>query len=298
MEPGPVHFMKISLIVLAFVIAAVAGALASTARRWDIETARMVRELRGLVGDHTVSQPLRAELSDLPPPVQRYFRAVLGDNTTQIRSARIEHAGDFLLKPPNNWRPFRSIQHAVTDRPGFVWDARISMAPGVAVRVRDALVDGRGSMLGRAAGLFTVVDVKNTPDMASVALHRYLAEAAWLPTALLPSAGVEWSAIDDSTARATLGVDETSVWLDFHFGHDGLIERVYTPARARDVGGTAVPTPWEGRFTRYETRHGFLIPIEAEVAWLLARPCDGNRIHREFPLGHTAGRTASRCRAG
>lgn len=59
------------------------------------------------------------------------------------------------------------------------------------------------------------------------------------------------------------------MWLDSHFGRDGHIERVYTPARARDVGGTAVLTPWEGRFTRYETRHGFLIPIEAVVAWLL-----------------------------
>jgi uncharacterized protein DUF6920 len=150
-----------------------------------------------------------------------------------------------------------------------VWDARISMAPGLAVRVRDALVDGRGSTLGRLAGLITVVDVNGSPDIASGALHRYLAEAAWLPTALLPSSGVLWSAIDDSTARATLGIGETSVWLDFHFGQGGLVERVYTPARARDVGGTAVPTPWEGRFTRYEAQHGFLIPIEAEVAWLL-----------------------------
>lgn len=229
----------------------------------------MVGELQRQSHEHVATAAPFAELSHLPAPVQRYFSVVIGDNSATIHSARIEHTGNFLLKPPNNWQSFRSVQHVVTDPPGFVWDARISMVPGLAVRVRDALVDGQGSMLGRAVGLFTVVDVKNTPEMASGSLHRYLAEAAWLPTALLPSAGVEWSAIDDSTARATLGVGQTSVWLDFHFGSDGLIERVYTPARARDVGGTAVATPWEGRFTRYEMRHGFLIPIEAEVAWLL-----------------------------
>jgi len=257
------------LLLLALVVAAAVSALLVAAKRWNAASAALVRELERRSAESPTRLRLSDELATLPPPVQRYLSAALGDDPPTIRFARIAHSGEFLLKQPNEWRPFRSTQYIATDSPGFVWDARIRMVLGLDVRVRDALVNGRGSMLGRVAGLITVVDVKDTPDIASGALHRYLAEAAWAPTALLPSAGAQWTAIDDSTARATLGAGQTSVSLDFHFGTNGLIERVFTPSRMRDVAGRGVPTPWEGRFLHYERRGTFLIPVQAEVAWLL-----------------------------
>lgn len=261
--------MRGVLFLLALIVAAVVGALLVAATRWNRASTALVRELERQSAERTI--PLRPsdELTALPAPVQRYLRAALGTDSPTIQFARIEQAGEFLLKAPNEWRPFHSTQYIATQPPGFVWDARIRMAPGLDVRVRDAFVNGRGSMLGRVAGVVSVVDVKDTPDIASGALHRYLAEAVWAPTALLPSAGVQWTAIDDSTARATLGVAQTSVSLDFHFGANGLIERVFTPSRMRDVAGRGVPTPWEGRFRHYERRGDFLIPVQAEVSWLL-----------------------------
>lgn len=82
-------------------------------------------------------------------------------------------------------------------------------------------------------GLWPVVSAEGTPEIAAGALHRYLAESVWFPTALLPSQGVVWTALDDSSARATLTVSTTMVSLDFHFGADSLVSRVYTSARAR-----------------------------------------------------------------
>ena len=40
------------------------------------------------------------------------------------------------------WLPLVSIQRVVVRRPGFVWDARIQMLPGLDVRVHDAYVAG------------------------------------------------------------------------------------------------------------------------------------------------------------
>ncbi len=56
---------------------------------------------------------------------------------------------------------------------------------------------------------------------------------------------------------------------DFHFGTDGLVERVYTASRFRDVEGTSVPTPWEALVSGYEERNGVLVPSAGEAAWLL-----------------------------
>jgi hypothetical protein len=97
---------------------------------------------------------------------------------------------------------------------------------------------------------------------------RYLAEAAWYPTVLLPSAGVAWTAVDGRTARATLTDHGVTVALDFHFGRHGEVARV-SGERYRDVDGRGVPTPWEALLVDY-ARHGrMIIPTAGEVAWLL-----------------------------
>jgi hypothetical protein len=210
------------------------------------------------------------ELDGLPAPVARYFRLVLRDGQPLVRHARLRQSGQFLVRPAQQvWGPFEAVQHIVTAPPGFVWDARIRMAPGVTVKVRDSFVDGTGSMLGKALGLFTVVRLERTPPIAAAALHRYLAEAAWCPTMLLPAAGVSWTPIDASTARATLTAGATTVWLECRFGADGLIERVFTPERHYAAAGRTMPMPWQGRFSEYAERHGMRIPTVGEVEWLL-----------------------------
>lgn len=57
----------------------------------------------------------------------------------------------------------------------------------------------------------------------------------------------------------------------FGFNDAGLIESVRAEARGRTVGNTVIPTPWEGRWSRYELRGGMLVPLEGEVAWILPR---------------------------
>jgi len=55
----------------------------------------------------------------------------------------------------------------------------------------------------------------------------------------------------------------------FSFRADGLVESVFTSARMREVDGRAIPTPWQGRFARYEERTGMTIPLAGEIEWLL-----------------------------
>jgi hypothetical protein len=187
-----------------------------------------------------------------------------------VRSARIEHTGEFRTDGSDaGWRPFRSVQHFTTDPPGFVWDAAIRMAPFLEVRVRDSYVDGRGSMLGKLAGVVPVVDQQGTAELAAGALSRWLGEAVWFPTALLPRPGLAWEAVDRRTARATLTDAGNTVSMDCRFGDDGRIVGV-TAERYRDVDGVGVLTPWQVEFDEYEEFGGMRIPASAEVAWILS----------------------------
>ncbi len=212
------------------------------------------------------------DLAGLPAPVQRYFRAVLKEGQPVITSVRVEHTGAFnMSQTAEQWLSFTSTQHVVTHRPGFVWDARISMAPGVAIHVHDAYVAGTGVLAARLLGLFAVMEMPAAPELDQGELMRFLAEAAWYPTALLPGQDVQWEAIDDTRAAATLRDGATSVRLVFQFDEQGLIVAVQADDRYRDVNGTLVATPWQARHWDYQARDGMLVPLQGEVAWLLPR---------------------------
>lgn len=111
---------------------------------------------------------------------------------------------------------------------------------------------------------------------------RFLAEAAWYPTALLPNQGVRWHAVDEKSAQATFADGNNEVTLLFTFTDVGLIDTVRAEARGRTVDGKIVPTRWLGRFWNYAQRAGMSIPLDGEVMWLLP---DGPR---PYWRGHIA----------
>lgn len=257
-------------------VALVAAALFGwSTRRWRRET----RALRARL--ESVRIPAKppavdfGELAGLPPPVERYLRLVLEDGQPIIAAAHLRHRGSFDLgREGPRWAPFTSEQWVAVRPPGFVWDARIRAAPGVPVHVHDAYAAGHGVLRARLFGGLTLMEQPAGPELDRGELVRFLAEAAWYPTALLPGQGVRWQAVDDRRARATLADGEIAVSLLFEFGADGLLAAVQADARARSVGGTMVPTPWRGRFWGYATRAGVRVPLHGEVAWL---PPEGPR---------------------
>ena len=99
---------------------------------------------------------------------------------------------------------------------------------------------------------------------------RYLAEAAWYPTALLPSQGVAWQAIDEQSAFATMTDSGHTATLRFGFSDSGLIDTMRAESRGRLVNNVMTYTPWQGRIWNYAERGGMLVPLESEVGWVLA----------------------------
>ncbi len=262
--------MKAILLVIIALVVLVAGAVLFGASLWKNETNDLREKLQAArVPITPVSYDAR-EIGELPPPVQRYFRAVLKDGQPIIATARISHEGQFNMgETEEKWRPFTSRQVVVTRRPGFEWDGRIRLAPGIKVFVHDAYAGGEGILRAALLGLFTLADLRGTAELAQGELMRFMAEAVWYPTALLPRQGVQWEAIDASAARATLKDGAVSASLEYRFDGDGLVSAVRAESRFRSVEGALVATPWSGRFWGYEDQHGIRIPMQGEVAWEL-----------------------------
>ncbi len=262
--------LTVFLMIAVALIAAILAAIAYGNQRWQSVTS----ELRSPLALASQAADPRwvdfGELDGLPAPVQRYFRAVLRAGQPMVLGAHIAHSGTFnLAADGERWKPFGSDQLVATRPPGFDWNARIALLPGVAALAHDAYVGGEGILLVSLLGLVPLVDLRDSGALADGELMRYFAEAAWYPTALLPSQGVRWEEVDQVSARATLSAGARQVSLLFRFSADGLIDSIESRSRDRLVAGKSVPTPWRGRFWNYVKRDGMLVPQDGEVAWLL-----------------------------
>ncbi len=207
-------------------------------------------------------------LSALPAPVMRYLNLVLRNGQPLIRLARVRQTGKLRTGTRSErWLAFEADQVTVPLTVGFIWDAKVTIVGPLHLRVLDAYVMGRGFGRVSLQSLFTLAGDSGGAELNSGALHRYLAEAVWYPTALLPTSALRWSPIDENKALATLTHAGQTVALEFRFNETGQVSGVYSPDRwKKEVGGYR-QTPWEGHFYEYRQKSHMSVPARAEVGW-------------------------------
>jgi hypothetical protein len=203
-----------------------------------------------------------------PPPVARYLRRVFPRGPVALGVVRLEQEGELRTEVDNpRWLPFRATHLVTPLAPGFVWSARVQMAPFTYVRVRDVLTGGRGSGQVALWSAFGISAAAGDLAMNSGSLHRFLAEAVWYPTALLPSPQLQWRGVNDSTALAILTDHDVTVSLEFRFNRADEVAAIYTPARWGTFHGKYQQRAWEGHFRKYQVHGDLVVPAEGEVGW-------------------------------
>lgn len=263
--------MVVVFFVVLALILGVAVALVFASGRWQSATKAAHITLEA---GRRMDRPRRfdvRELAGLPEPVRQYFQTVLTVGQPVVTAVRLEQSGTLNVRPAQakGWRPFTAAQRVVTNRPGFDWDARITLAPGIFIRVRDAYIAGEGILKASLFGLLTVTRVQDKQGLARDELMRFVAEAPLYPTALLPSQGVHWEAAGPNQAWAAICDGPHTVRLLFSFTEQGLVASVQALERGRAVGQERVPTPWVGYWREYHSQNGMLIPGAGEVGWQL-----------------------------
>ena len=177
----------LGLVGCVLAVAAV-GLTAFGSKRWADRMAALARGLEAARNDGTVKPPHpndtthydAHELEGLPAPVQRYFRAVLKDGQAIVSAVTIEMAGTINMSATaEQWKPFTSKQRVVTSHAGlgagFMWDAQISMLPGMKVHMVDSYIAGKGLVQAAMLGLFTVADMGGGGEMARGEFMRFFA---------------------------------------------------------------------------------------------------------------------------
>jgi hypothetical protein len=262
--------LKVFAIIVLLLSVTFAGVTLYGAFRWEAETQALRNQLQA---SRVSVQPQIVhfdEINGLPAPVQRYLRKTLQDGQSMVTGVHMQHRGQFnMSQTTEQWKPFTSEQQVIAQRPGFDWNGRVAVLLGIPVLVHDTYIAGEGILHAALFGLFSLANIRGKGEVAKGQLMRFFAEAAWYPTALLPSQGILWEAVGDRSAQGTLTEGDIKITMLFTFNEQDLLENVQAEARGRTVGDKVIPTPWRGHFWNYTEHSGMQIPLDGEVAWML-----------------------------
>jgi len=140
------------------------------------------------------------QLNGLPEPVHRYFQYSLKEGQSYISYVRLKHEGTIRQSAERGWIPARGEEYT-TQRPGFVWVAKASSFPLFWLAAKDSYLMGKGDFQIKLLSLITVAEARDRETDEGEHM-RWLAEALWFPTALLPSENLRWEAVDQNSAKA------------------------------------------------------------------------------------------------
>ncbi|TDN39405.1 hypothetical protein E4631_14835 [Hymenobacter sp. UV11] len=220
---------------------------------------RDARQLFAAANDGPERVYHEAQLAGLPLPVQRYFRQVLPDGQPYLRGLRLRHGGQFKTDLKKAWLPLQGEQYITADPPGFLWQGTTRWFVA-----RDEYVAGRGGLTVRLLGAVPIVRGQGS-HYDKGELLRWLAEGAWLPTALLPGPHLAWTAVDDQAARLTLTHAGQTVECLMRFNERNEL----AACEALRYFSNTELQPWEGRFSQYRRQQGVLVPFAAEASWVI-----------------------------
>ena len=258
--------MVLSILLIAIILLATSIWFARIWQRQALEA--FINTLEFAARASEIETHALQDASNLPPPVRRYLSHALGAHRRRLRLAHYTQEGELRSSASSKrWMKFTASQVIAPMRTEFIWNARVVALPLFHLGVRDSLIAGRGAGQVTLLSAIPVGSAGGNMEMHSGALHRFLAEAVWYPTALLPSAKLRWDTIDDRRALATLSDGDIAVSLEFRFNERDEVEGIYTPARWGSFDGGYKQLPWQGSFARYTQREGILVPAQGDVAW-------------------------------
>jgi hypothetical protein len=256
-------------IKIALLVAALAAAAVWLAQLWQQRAlAAMVNTVERSAKARKPREAGVLSIDSLPPPVARYLNHALSTEKRRLVVARYRQVGTLRTDTRSErWMNFTASQVISPSLSEFVWDARVSVIPLLHLRVIDSFVGGCGAGQVALLSAVPIGSAGGTMEMNSGSLHRFLAEAVWYPTALLPSSALSWEPVDDARALATLTHSAISVSLEFRFNQRDEVESIYIPGRWGSFDGGYKQVAWEGKFRDYAKRDGLLVPTRGEVGW-------------------------------
>jgi hypothetical protein len=208
----------------------------------------------------------QSDLNGLPTIVQKWMHQSEVIGKDKIITVQLKQKAYMRLGSDKPWMPVEAEQFFRVDEPGFIWKAKVKMAPLLYLFGRDMYHKGKGQMLIKILALIKIVN-SSGKEIDQGSILRYLAEIIWFPTGAL-SKYIEWDEIDEHSARATISYGGITASGVFTFNDNGEPIK-FDAKRFRETGGKYELTDWGGYSKEFKKMGDLRIPTQGEVIWKL-----------------------------
>lgn len=199
--------------------------------------------------------------TDLPTPVTRYYRAIMGEQVPVVETAVISGRGRLRIKGVTFPARFRFTHSAGQ---GYRHYIEVTFFGRPLMKVNEWFLDGQARME------LPMGVIENEPKIDSAANLSLWGEAVWHPAVFLTDPRVRWEAVDDQTARLIVpvggsdGQDEDAFTVTFD-PETGLLHsleamRWKEPASPEKILWRNEPLGWRGF-------NGVQVPSPAATIW-------------------------------
>jgi len=247
------------------------GLTAAVVGKWQFEKQIAVEtdKLKDENSNSTANQSInQTDLNALPEIVQLWLNRVGIVGKNKISAVNLTQRGLMKLEPEQSeWFKPEAKQFITINHPGFLWQVDLAMLPIIKTKGRDLFYQGEASMLIKIAYLLPVVNQGANAKINESALHRFLLELPWYPTAALNDY-LDWEEINASTARATISYQGVDADADFIFDQKGNLLRTEA-MRYKESNGSAERLKCSGELNSYQEVDGIKVPTEIDVSWYL-----------------------------
>ncbi|MFN2135726.1 MAG: DUF6544 family protein [Candidatus Promineifilaceae bacterium] len=193
----------------------------------------------------------------LPAPVERYYRAAIGETIPIINSAVISTRGTLRFAGITFPTRFRFTHEAGQ---GYRHYAEVTLFGQPLMKINERYLDGAARME------LPVGVIENEPKIDMAANLGLWAESIWLPSIYLTDSRVHWEAIDDTTARLVVPFEDSEDSFTVYFDpQTGLIDHLET-LRYRDAED-AEKIVWINEVLGWAPFHGLQLPSPAAAIW-------------------------------
>ncbi len=196
----------------------------------------------------------------LPAPVERFARAVFGDNLPEVQSAMV--LGRAQLAPTGMPMPTRFRFYYDAARSSHYHDIQVTWFNLTFMRIHERNLEGHTNL-----DLALIGKVDDQPNTNRAAIQGYWSEVlAWVPSIALTDPRVRWEAVDDTTARLYLPglVDEEAFTVRFD-ANNGLISEIETMRYQSE--DNAERWRWFNRILEWGVVDGMRVPVRSQTQW-------------------------------
>ncbi len=198
----------------------------------------------------------KSKLNNLPEPVRKYFKYSLHPQNSNISYVRLKHGGKFRLN--DKWMDIEGQEYFTIQDPGFIWLGNVPL-----FLAKDQYFKGKGSLEVRLFSLIRIIDERGG-EMNKSEMLRWLGEAPWYPTALLPSKVISWENDTKTSAKVIMKHQGLKAEGIFSFDKEGQPVR-FSAKRNKD----GRLEDWTGHYHDYKKVDGMMIPFHVDVEWNL-----------------------------